>query len=352
MADRTIINYEEMQEIARMFLNESQAVSELTSRVHGMVSQLHQGGWIGMGSDQFFDEMEDRVLPGMRRLVEALEITNQATLNIIKEFRQGEQEASQNIKTSDLEYDGSGRGGGSGDSGGAGDPSRDGSGNNNPGSGETSDDLDPYDVYPEDDSDASDEPGDLNNGEAPSGEAGEDPYDVYPDEKSSTDVESTGGQESSSKDDSLAQDTAQDKDSAQKTRDQDLASQAAQKSGGGGGSGGGSGGGAQSGGLSQMGEGTGISPGASMGAGASSPETGPMRDAVYGNPSQVGSTVGESSAAGLPPSVSAAGQASGVDQTTLAAGGMGIGAAAAAVVGGAIKAAQTSVSQESEEKKS
>lgn len=112
MADKTIVNYEQLREFAKKFANEGEVLAQLTSQIRQSVNNL-KGEWIGAGSDAFFEEMESELLPALKRLHEAMTFSG-STVNIIsKIYRSAEEEGSNFVKN----YDGSGRGLGSFDFG-------------------------------------------------------------------------------------------------------------------------------------------------------------------------------------------------------------------------------------------
>lgn len=112
MADKTIVDYEQLREFAKKFANEGEVLAQLTSQIRQSVNDL-KGEWIGAGSDAFFDEMETELLPALKRLHEAMTFSGATVNNISKIYRSAEEEGSNFIKN----YDGSARGLGSFDFG-------------------------------------------------------------------------------------------------------------------------------------------------------------------------------------------------------------------------------------------
>jgi WXG100 family type VII secretion target len=112
MADKTIVDYEQLRSISKKFSNEGEALAQLTAQVRQSVHNL-KSEWIGAGSDAFFEEMETEILPALKRLHEAMTFSAE-TVNIInKLYRSAEEEGSNVIKN----YDGSSQGVGSFDYG-------------------------------------------------------------------------------------------------------------------------------------------------------------------------------------------------------------------------------------------
>jgi len=102
MADEIRADYEQLQEIATRFANQSQTVQEMLQRVRNSMSKLEDGGWIGRGSDAFFNEMNGEVLPATERLRQAMDEGARATNNIAQIIHQAEDEASAPFKGFDI----------------------------------------------------------------------------------------------------------------------------------------------------------------------------------------------------------------------------------------------------------
>lgn len=92
MAEQTQLNYEQMSNIAKTFQEEAEAIQALAKDTENRVGELHGGGWIGRGSNQFYTEMHERILPSMQRLVSALNVAGNSANNICKEFHTAEEE--------------------------------------------------------------------------------------------------------------------------------------------------------------------------------------------------------------------------------------------------------------------
>jgi len=104
MADEIRADYVQLQEIASRFNNQSQAIQEMLQRVRNSMSKLEDGGWIGRGSDSFFNEMNNEVLPATERLRQALEEAARATNQIMQIVHQAEEEGSARFKHYDLTF--------------------------------------------------------------------------------------------------------------------------------------------------------------------------------------------------------------------------------------------------------
>ena len=94
MADEIRAQYDELDQVSTQFSNLAQVVQDMQQKVKGSYDKLRDRGWIGMGANAFFDEMESLVFPATDRLQQALEEASQATKQISSSVRQAEQEAS------------------------------------------------------------------------------------------------------------------------------------------------------------------------------------------------------------------------------------------------------------------
>ena len=71
-APKVRVDYEAMQQIAQAFGRESEAAERTLQNLQRSMDVLQRGDWIGKGAKAFYREMEQDVLPSMRRLTKAL----------------------------------------------------------------------------------------------------------------------------------------------------------------------------------------------------------------------------------------------------------------------------------------
>lgn len=91
--DEIRVDYDAMEQIANQFAAQSQAIGQMLQNVKGSMDPLLGGGWIGRGSDSFYAEMEQVVLPATQRLQQALEEANNVSKQIMQTVKQAEEEA-------------------------------------------------------------------------------------------------------------------------------------------------------------------------------------------------------------------------------------------------------------------
>jgi WXG100 family type VII secretion target len=93
MTDEIRADYDRLEQLANQFANQAQAIQQTLQNVRGSMDPLEGGGWVGRGSDSFFQEMQSEVLPANERLQQALEEANRITKQIIQTVKQAEEEA-------------------------------------------------------------------------------------------------------------------------------------------------------------------------------------------------------------------------------------------------------------------
>lgn len=93
MADEIRADYEQLDQVASRFANQSQAIQDMLQKVKSSMDKL-EGNWVGMGSEAFFEEMHSLVLPGSQRLEHALNEASQVTRKISQTVKQAEEDAS------------------------------------------------------------------------------------------------------------------------------------------------------------------------------------------------------------------------------------------------------------------
>jgi WXG100 family type VII secretion target len=93
MAEQVQANYEALNQIENRFEQLANEVQNMAARIKTQDSALRRGGWIGRGSDAFYSEMDDLVMPAVSRLGRALEEGGQAVNRIARIFSEAEEEA-------------------------------------------------------------------------------------------------------------------------------------------------------------------------------------------------------------------------------------------------------------------
>jgi WXG100 family type VII secretion target len=101
MADVIRVDYEALTKIAGQFQNEAEAIELLLQAMRGSMTPLQNGGWIGRGSDAFFNEMESEVMPAVQRLADALQQAGAVSRQIGEVLQSAEEEAGSPFRASE-----------------------------------------------------------------------------------------------------------------------------------------------------------------------------------------------------------------------------------------------------------
>jgi len=86
-------NYDDLAKAADHFSKHADHSEQLMRQVEGCYSSLERGDWIGVGAQRFFQEMQQLVFPGMKRLIRVLHDASSATKKISETLKQAEDEA-------------------------------------------------------------------------------------------------------------------------------------------------------------------------------------------------------------------------------------------------------------------
>jgi WXG100 family type VII secretion target len=91
MAHKLQIQYDEMDSIAKMFENYADEWQETIGRLDSAKDALQGGGWKGPGSEAYYDEYENEVLPKTKILQMGYEVAGQKTREMSQMFQDAEQ---------------------------------------------------------------------------------------------------------------------------------------------------------------------------------------------------------------------------------------------------------------------
>ncbi|MBV7336104.1 WXG100 family type VII secretion target [Chloroflexi bacterium TSY] len=100
MADEIRADYDELEQVASRFANQSQAIQQMMQKVRASMDKLIGGDWMGRGVEAFENEMTSEVLPATERLQQALDEASRITNDIVQTVRQAEEEASSRFRVS------------------------------------------------------------------------------------------------------------------------------------------------------------------------------------------------------------------------------------------------------------
>jgi WXG100 family type VII secretion target len=91
MANQVQVNYDEMRGIISKMKSEQAEVEALLKNTQSQVEFLHGNQWVGRGSNQFFDEMEQKYLPALKRLAAALGTSAEKAQKVVETIRQADE---------------------------------------------------------------------------------------------------------------------------------------------------------------------------------------------------------------------------------------------------------------------
>jgi WXG100 family type VII secretion target len=97
MAETIQADYEALEQISQRFMQQGDAVEQMNQNLRNRMDQL-QGSWKGMGSEAFFAEMGDEVLPAADRLRQAMEDASNVTKQIANALSAAEEEAGNSFQ--------------------------------------------------------------------------------------------------------------------------------------------------------------------------------------------------------------------------------------------------------------
>ncbi len=93
--------YDTLQHLAMLFSQETGEIETALYNTRRLVEQLEYGGWVGGSASAFYDEMYTLVLPALERLVQALNTSEHATLQIASIFQLAEEDAAHSCQCDD-----------------------------------------------------------------------------------------------------------------------------------------------------------------------------------------------------------------------------------------------------------
>ena len=92
MAGTTQVNYSEMDNIIKSLKTEEEEIMNLLKTTKSKVEGLHNHQWVGQAADNFFNEMEQTVLPALTRLAHALGVGAGVAQEIVSTIHQADEE--------------------------------------------------------------------------------------------------------------------------------------------------------------------------------------------------------------------------------------------------------------------
>jgi WXG100 family type VII secretion target len=91
MPHKLQIQYDDMDNIAKMFDTYADNTQEMIQKLDHCVSSLQGGGWKGVGGEKFYDEMESEVMPKLKLLQQGYETAGAQIKRMSQMFQDAEQ---------------------------------------------------------------------------------------------------------------------------------------------------------------------------------------------------------------------------------------------------------------------
>jgi WXG100 family type VII secretion target len=85
-------DYESLERVAKTFEQEGAAINSVNKRIKNSLEELQRGGWVGVGANKFYAEMNSSVMPPMNRLYRSLISASKSTTTIITIVQRAEEE--------------------------------------------------------------------------------------------------------------------------------------------------------------------------------------------------------------------------------------------------------------------
>lgn len=88
------VNHDDLKSIQQKFRAEADAVQATNRSLQGNLETLQRGDWVGRGAQAFYQEMNNDVMPAMKRLAEVLAEAARAVQEVSKRMKAAEGDAS------------------------------------------------------------------------------------------------------------------------------------------------------------------------------------------------------------------------------------------------------------------
>ncbi|MBI1294621.1 WXG100 family type VII secretion target [bacterium] len=93
------VDHEALEQVTGKFGTHAQATTETVRAIQRAYDPLKNGGWIGQGASAFYAEMDEQIIPALRRLAAALDQAEKTTAEIRALMRSAEEDAAAHFKS-------------------------------------------------------------------------------------------------------------------------------------------------------------------------------------------------------------------------------------------------------------
>ena len=87
-------DYDQLKNVSSSFSQQADTLNGMNQNLQGNIDTLQGGDWIGQGAQAFFKEMNDQVMPTLKRLQSAMSESARITQQISQIMKQAEENAS------------------------------------------------------------------------------------------------------------------------------------------------------------------------------------------------------------------------------------------------------------------
>lgn len=97
-AEKVRADYDALKNLVQSFKQQADATAQSLQSLKGRMDTLQGGDWVGQGASAFYAEMNDQVLPTIRRLHSALQTSADITQQISQHMKTAEDEAARVLR--------------------------------------------------------------------------------------------------------------------------------------------------------------------------------------------------------------------------------------------------------------
>jgi WXG100 family type VII secretion target len=98
MSDQVQVNYEQMNEVSTRFAKQADVVQTMLQMLLGKLDPLKGGSFMGQAADAFYAEMDDVLLPAVRKLYDLLSDSNATAKDVSQVFHKADNDAASHCK--------------------------------------------------------------------------------------------------------------------------------------------------------------------------------------------------------------------------------------------------------------
>jgi WXG100 family type VII secretion target len=101
-SERVRSDFEQLRDIQRRWNAEAESAGRAIQDLNSRMERLKGGDWYGDSATKFFNEMDNAIMPAMKKLAEALAEANRVTGQIAQTMKAAEDECSGTLNGSNI----------------------------------------------------------------------------------------------------------------------------------------------------------------------------------------------------------------------------------------------------------